>query len=291
MDISVVIVTYNSAGQIEDCLASLGRQTGVSFETIVVDNASQDDSLARARKFKRVQIIASPENLGFGRGCNLGFAASTGRYVYLLNPDTRLTDDRALTDVCRSMAAHPQWGMAGTRVRSADGHHEDQPATEYPGQRHVRHDFTRLPGRIAWILGASMIVRRELYTQLGGFDPDFFLYSEETDFCLRLRQAGHEIGQILEVAVEHVGGASEDSRDPYPSAARKLRGLIQFRQKHYAPADCIRLAKRDLLRAGFRAGWNDLLASVQPAHSQAWRKSRNYHAILDVSREYLRSSA
>ena len=206
MDISVVIVTYNSAGQIENCLASLVSQTGVAYEVIVVDNASQDESLARTRQFSQVRVMASPENLGFGRGCNLGFAASTGRYVYLLNPDTRLTDGRALAEVCRAMDAHARWGMAATRVRSADGHHEAEPATEYPGQRHVRHDFARLPGRIAWILGASMIVRRELYVQLGGFDPDFFLYSEETDFCLRVRQAGHEIGQIPEVTVEHVGG-------------------------------------------------------------------------------------
>ena len=291
MDISVVIVTYNSAGQIENCLASLSLQTGVAFEVIVVDNASQDDSPARARRFSHARVIASPENLGFGRGCNLGFASSTGRYIYLLNPDTRLADARALAGVCQAMDAHPAWGMAGTRVRSADGHHESEPATEYPGQRHVRQNFASLPGQIAWILGASMIVRRELYAQLGGFDPAFFLYSEETDFCLRLRKAGHEIGQILEVTVEHVGGASEDPRDPYQTAARKLRGLILFRQKHYSPDDCIRLAKRDVHRAWFRAGWNRLLASLQPAHSPAWQKSRNYQAILEVSREYLHKSA
>ena len=290
MDISVVIVTYNSAGQIENCLASLFLQTGVAFEVIVVDNLSQDDSLARARQFPQARVIASPENLGFGRGCNLGFAASTGRYVYLLNPDTRLPDARALAGVCSAMDAQPAWGMAATRVRSADGLHESEPATEYPGQRHVRHDFARLPGRIAWVLGASMVVRRDLYAQLGGFDPDFFLYSEETDFCLRLRQTGHEIGQILDVTVEHVGGASEDPRDPYQASARKLRGLILFRQKHYRPADCIMLAKRDVRRARFRAAWNGLLARLQPARSPAWFKSRNYRAILDVSREYLRAS-
>ena len=289
MDISVVIVTYNSAGQIETCLASLVAQAGVAYEVIVVDNASQDDSLARARQFSQVRVMASPENLGFGRGCNLGFAASTGRYVYLLNPDTRLTEAHDLAGVCQSMDDHPSWGMAATRVRSADGRHEAEPATEYPGQRHVRHDFGRLPGRIAWVLGASMAVRRELYARLGGFDPDFFLYSEETDFCLRLRRAGHEIGRILEVTVEHLGGASEDPRDPYQTAARKLRGLILFRQKHYPPADCIRLAKRDLHRARLRAGWNQMLARLQPARSQAWLKSRNYQAIRDVSREYLRT--
>ena len=287
MDISVVLVTYNSARQITHCLESVFKQAGVMFEVIVVDNASGDDTLGQLQKFSRVKVLASGENLGFGRGNNLGFAASSGRYVYLLNPDTHLLGTDALAELCRAMESHPHWGMAGTRVRSADGGHESEPATEYPAQRHVRHDFSKLPGRIAWIIGASMIVRRGLYQQLGGFDPDFFLYSEETDFCLRLRKAGHEIGQILNVTVEHIGGASETAGDPYEPAARKLRGLLLFRQKHYSARDCVRLATRDWHRARFRAAWNGLLARLQPAHSPAWQKHRNYRAIRDVSRQYL----
>jgi GT2 family glycosyltransferase len=287
MDVSVVIVTYNSAAQIAACVESVLQQAGVALEVIVVDNASRDDTLGQLRKFSRVRVIPSGENLGFGRGNNLGFAAGSGRYVYLLNPDARLVGTGALAELCRVMDAHPPWGMAGTLVRSADGRHESPPATEYPGQRRVHQDFSTLPGRIAWILGASMIIRRELYAQLGGFDPDFFLYSEETDFCLRLRKAGHEIGLISDVAVEHIGGASEDRRDPYEVAARKLRGLILFRQKHYPAQDCVSLAKRDLRRARWRAGWNQLLARLQPARSAAWQKSRNYLAIRDVSRQYL----
>jgi len=289
MDVSVVIVTYNSAGQIAACLESVLQQAGLTFEVIVVDNASRDDTLGQLQPFSRVRVVPSGENLGFGRGNNLGVAAGGARYVYLLNPDARLVGTGALAELCRAMDAHPQWGMAGTLVRSADGGHESPPATEYPGQRRVHQDFSTLPGRIAWILGASIIIRRELYVSLGGFDPDFFLYSEETDFCLRLRKAGHEIGQVVTVAVEHLGGASEDHRDPYEVAARKLRGLILFRQKHYPAQDCVRLARRDLRRARWRAGWNRLLARLQPARSHAWQKSRNYLAIRDVSRQYLAS--
>jgi len=280
---------YNSAGQISACLESLFQQVGVAFEVIVVDNASADDSLAQCQKFSLARVIASPENLGFGRGNNLAFAASSGRYIYLLNPDARLVGTDALAELCRAMDASPRWGMAGTLVQSSDGHQESPPATDYSGQRHVTADFSKLPGQIAWILGASMVIRRDLYAQLGGFDPDFFLYSEETDLCLRVRKAGHEIGQILTVVVEHIGGASEDNRDPYQSSARKLQGLILFRKKHYPPLDCVRLAKRDLRRARFRAAWNGLLASFQPPRSKAWQKSRVYRAIADVSRQYLRA--
>ena len=286
MDISVIIVTYNSADHVAACLRSVMSQSGVMFETIVVDNDSQDDTLAQLAGFN-VKAISSGENLGFGRGCNLGFASSTGRYVYLLNPDAQLEGNKALAKLCQMMDSHPQWGMAGTRILSAGGNSESPPATEYPAERHVHRDFSKLPGKVAWILGASMVVRRGLYVRLGGFDPAFFLYSEETDFCLRIREAGFEIGHVLEVAVKHIGGASENSRDPYDISKRKLEGLMRFRQKHYSREDCVFLAKRDLRRAGWRVSWNHLLALFQPRHSTAWRKGRNYRAVREVSREYL----
>ena len=134
-----------------------------------------------------------------------------------------------------------------------------------------------------------MIIRRELYERLNGFDPGFFLYSEETDFCLRMREAGFEIGYIPEVAVKHIGGGSEDMGDPYDASARKLRGLLQFRQKHYPPEDCVFLAKRDLQRARLRMFWNGFLARLQPHRSGTWRKYRQYQGIWEVSRQYLSS--
>jgi GT2 family glycosyltransferase len=289
VDISVIIVTYNSAKCIAACVESLLVQSGVSFEVIVVDNASTDETLATLKNFN-VRVISSPANLGFGRGCNLGFLQSCGRYIYLLNPDARLDGTNSLAKLCEVLDANIQWGMTGTRVCSTDGNDESSPATEYPGQRHVRRDFSGLPGKIAWTIGASMIVRRDVYEQLGGFDPGFFLYSEETDFCLRLRELGFEIGYAPEVMVLHIGGASEDWRDPYDVSARRLRGLLLFRQKHYSPDDCRFLAKRDLRRARFRMVWNGLLSSLQPPRSKVWLKYRQYRAIWEVSLEYLRST-
>jgi len=286
MDISVISVTYNSERCIADCVSSVLSQRGVEFEIVVVDNASTDNTLARVKELK-CHVITSKENVGFGRGNNLGFAATSGRYVFLLNPDARLVEADTLANLCRLMDAHPRWGMAGTGVRFPDGRPESPPATIYPGQRHVRRDFSKLPGKIAWVLGASMIIRRELFEKLDGFDPGFFLYSEETDFCLRLREIGFEIGFIPEVVVEHIGGASEDTRDPYEVSGRKLQGLLRFRQKHYSPDDCLWLAKRDLRRARFRMILNGLLARFQPPGSKSWQKHRLYRAIWEVSRGYL----
>ena len=288
MDISIISVTYNSERCIADCVKSVLSQRGVAFEVVVVDNASTDNTLARLKELK-CRVIASTENVGFGRGNNLGFAATCGRYVFLLNPDARLVETDALANLCRLMDANPRWGMAGTMVCFPDGEPESPPATIYPGQRHVRRDFSKLPGKVAWVLGASMIIRRELFEKLDGFDPGFFLYSEETDFCLRIREIGFEIGFIPEVVVEHIGGASEDTRDPYEVSGRKLKGLLRFRQKHYSPDDCVFLAKRDLRRARFRMILNGLLARLQPSHSKAWQKHRLYRAIWEVSRDYLES--
>lgn len=288
MDVSVIVVTYNSAPCIKPCLASVFAQTGVSFECIVVDNVSKDDTVAATKEFN-IRLLANRENIGYGRANNQGVAASQGRYIYLLNPDAKLEKNDALAKLCRAMDSNPRWGMAGTLVHGSSGEVESPPSTEYPAQSHVRRDFSKLPGKIAWIIGASMIVRRELYEKLGGFDPGFFLYSEETDFCLRMRELGFEIGQVSEVAVTHIGGASEDPRDPYNVSTTKLKGLVRFRQKHYPPADCVFLAKRDLRRARFRMLLNGLLARFQKPNSKAWQKHRQYRGIWEVSREYLSS--
>jgi GT2 family glycosyltransferase len=286
VDISVIIVTFNSADCIVACVESVLAQSGVSFEVIVVDNASADSTQEKLNGLK-CRVISSAENLGFGRGNNLGFAASSGRYVYLLNPDARLAEKNSLMELCRRMDTNPRWGMAGTLVLSADGKSESPPATSYPAQRHVHRDFSKLPGSIAWIIGASMIIRRELYEKLGGFDPEFFLYSEETDFCLRLRELGFEIGHVTEVTVSHIGGTTESLRDPCEVSAQKLQGLIRFRKKHYPPDDCVFLAKRDLRRAWFRMIWNGLLARLQPPRSKAWQKHRAYRGIWETSKTFL----
>src|SRR5215471_6585701 len=112
MEISVVIVTYNSARCIARCLQSVLKQRGVEFEVIVVDNASADETVSLVKPFP-VRLVASRENLGFGRGCNLGFAGSTGRFVYLLNPDAWLEDEDSMAKMISAFATNPRWGMAG----------------------------------------------------------------------------------------------------------------------------------------------------------------------------------
>ena len=288
-DISVIIVTYNSSECIQACLDSLWSQKGVDYEVIVVDNTSTDDTLLTVRN-NRSLLLENEENIGFGRACNLGMARSTGRYIFLLNPDARLTDESDLAQVCRLMDENPRWGLAGAKVLSPNGSLESPPAREYPGQKHVQRDFSQLPGSISWVIGAAMIVRRDIYLQVGGFDPEFFLYSEETDLCLRIRECGYEIGWMEDVSVRHIGGESEKGVDPYDTSCRKLRGLLTFRTKHYAHRECVFLANRDRRRAFFRMITNGLLALVRGKTSTAWEKYRMYRGVWKTSKHYLASA-
>jgi GT2 family glycosyltransferase len=290
MDVSVIIVTYNSAGSIADCLKSLQEQEDVHHEIVVIDNASSDQTVAAVRSSRGNPIlIENRENVGFGRACNQGFAASKGRYIYLLNPDAQLIGPNALAALCRALSEHKHWGMAGSRVMSTTGEWK-KPATTYPDQSHVRKDFSKLPGKIAWVVGASMIIRREVYAELGGFDPEFFLYSEETDFCLRLRERGYEIGLVDEAAVRHIGGASESGRDPYEVWTRRSQGLLLFWQKHYPSTDVERLLRRNRFRAGYRMWVNGWLARFQSPNSTAWQKHRRYRAVWETSSKSLKSA-
>lgn len=288
-DISIIIVTYNSSDCIQACLDSIWSQKGADYEVIVVDNTSSDETLLKVRNY-RCLLLENGENIGFGRASNLGASRSLGRYIFLLNPDARLTDEDDLAKVCRLMDENSQWGLAGAKVLSQNGSLESPPAREYPGQKHVQRDFSQLPGSISWVIGAAMIVRRDIYLQLGGFDPEFFLYSEETDLCLRIRELGYEIGWMEDVAVRHIGGESEKGVDPHDTACRKLRGLLTFRTKHYDPRECVFLANRDRRRAFFRMITNGLVALLRGSKSNQWAKYRMYQGIWMTSKHYLESS-
>ena len=291
MDVTVVLVTYNSAQYVRECVESVAAQEGVQTEIMIVDNLSQDNTVEVVRGLKSVtKLMANRENIGFGRGCNQGAAAGTGRYIYLLNPDAQLVQRDGFARLIRQMEAHPRWGMAGTLILSPDGHKESPPAAHYPDQLRIGADFSHLPGEIAWIMGASVFLRRDVYEAVGGFDPEFFLSSEETDLCLRVRKQGYEIGFVPEVEARHVGFGSEHDRDPFDVWFPRMNGLLLFWKKHYPPEGVKCLARRNLLRARYRVLVNGLLAGLQPARSKAWKKKRRYQGIAAAAEKFLASA-
>ncbi|MFH1980539.1 MAG: glycosyltransferase family 2 protein [Pseudomonadota bacterium] len=271
--VSVIIVSYNTADHLMRCLDAVAEQAGVTVHATVVDNASADGSPEAVRRHHPgVDLIANTENLGFGRANNQVIRNVTDDYIVFLNPDTQLQTD-ALMAMVAYMERHPDVGLAGGRLANPDGSHQASVEHRYPGQRYTGGRLATLPGTIAWVMGAFMIVRRDLVKEIGGFDEQFFLYGEDIDLCLSIRQRGWAIGYADDAVAIHWGGESE--RDSLPEAVmrKKYAAEIRFYEKHYTAAEMTRIKRKTRLQALWR------LAGLTPQMMVAPRRSviRDYH--------------
>jgi GT2 family glycosyltransferase len=248
---SIVIVSWNVRGLLRACLHSIEADSGVSLakdtdhgpgttEVIVVDNASTDGSAAMVRaEFPGVRLLAEATNLGFTGGNNRGIAASRGRRVLLLNPDTEVRPG-TLAALGGYLDQHPKVGLVGPRLLNTDGTPQSSrrrfptPATALVESTPLQALLPTWPAlrryyvldrsddeaqEVDWVTGAAMLARREALLQIGGFDPGYFMYSEELDLCRRLRRAGWRIGYEPAAVVVHHGGQSSDQNVP----ARHIR--------------------------------------------------------------------
>jgi GT2 family glycosyltransferase len=250
IDISILIVNYNTAELVARCIESILMQRDIHFEIIVIDNHSHDHSVAMLEKFaEHITFIANKDNKGFGKANNQAFALSKGRYIFMLNPDAVCLTEHDLSRLVEFMNAHSKFGLIGTRIVNHNDQVEPTAYTHYPRQQQTKADFSQLPGQLATVLGASMVVRREVFERVKGFDEDFFLYGEETDLCLRIRKAGYMIGYCESVTVKHVGSASEKGNPAAEVIRKKKAGKLLFYIKHYPPADVKAMVKHDLWQA------------------------------------------
>jgi N-acetylglucosaminyl-diphospho-decaprenol L-rhamnosyltransferase len=228
MDLSIIIVSWNTRDLLAACLESLYAYPpeGFSYEVLVVDNASADGSAALVRQaFPQVQLIESGANLGFARGNNLGIERSNGRYLLLLNPDTELRPG-ALTQLLLFMENQPKAGGAGSRLLNPDGslqiscHPLPSLSRElsrllhldyfppYYGSYNMHRWPTAVPRQVDIVQGASFIVRRVVLDRVGLLDDSYFMYSEEVDLCYRIHQAGWPLYWLPTSQVVHYGGQS-----------------------------------------------------------------------------------
>lgn len=285
MDVSVIVVNYNTAELISLCIDSILMQTDVNLEIIVVDNASQDNSLMILRRYgARITLIENPVNVGFGRANNIAARQARGQYLFLLNPDATLQCPNDLQHACAFMETHPQYALAGTTVLKKTG--VSTPKLDYPGEKYFPHKFQGLPGTIAWVIGASMIIRRDAYTAVSGFDEDYFLYGEETDLCLRLRQKGWPIANITEVVIQHVGGASEKTSSTQALWTKKQQGLYLFYRKHYAPEEIKILLKKQRRQATWRRNYLGIKRCLLRLNEKEAIKYERYQTVLSLCRRF-----
>ena len=242
-DVSVVVVTHNALPWLEQCLESVRGE-----ETIVVDNASTDATVAVVReRFPDVQLLEQA-NRGLAAGWNVGLARGTGRFFLILNADAWLTDG-ALAALVAFADEHPEAAVVGPRLSNPDGTLQRSVrgfptlwrlATEYLFLRKLaprsqlltsfyaggfEHDEVR---EAEFLMGACLLVRREAVEQVGPLDESFFLFSEETDWCYRFRAAGWKVLFFPGAECVHVGGASHGGR----MLRENVRGQLRFLAKH-----------------------------------------------------------
>jgi N-acetylglucosaminyl-diphospho-decaprenol L-rhamnosyltransferase len=209
-DLSVSIVNTNSRELLLACLETLPRGADV----VVLDNASEDGSADAVRgRFPGVRVIAQAFRAGFGANHNTVIRATEGRYVYVLNEDTT-ADDWAFERIVAYLDAHPRVAALGPRLVYPDGHLQDS-AWRFPtplvstlglltvGKLGVKQSAGDASRRVDWVMGAALVLRREALEEVGLFDEEFFLYSEEVDLQLRLRQAGWEVHYFPGATVVH----------------------------------------------------------------------------------------
>lgn len=252
MDLSILIISYNTRELLQACLESVYAQLGeLDAEVIVVDNASHDDSVAMVReRFPQVRLIENAENRGFAAANNQGFAVVSGRYVLLLNSDTRVLDD-VLPASVRYMDAHNDVGAMGCRVLNPDGSLQ-LTCSQTPGLVNMlllttglcRLDWPRWLGRYEmkhWlrdderdvdvIYGCYMLVRREVLETVGPLDEDFFFFGEETDWCKRMWDAGWKLRLAPVGEIIHHGSASAISLG-HERDVMLTNGLVRYHVKH-----------------------------------------------------------
>lgn len=293
LDLSVVIVSYNTRDLLRDCLRSVFASLDcplplstpdasghLAAEVWVVDNASADGSAALvATEFPQVRLVANDKNLGFAAANNQALHQSKGRYVLLLNPDAVVLGD-AFGHLVAFLDENPAAAAAGAVLLNGDGTLQDScfhfptllmslfdffPLNHrvsnsrwngrYPLRRYAGHPFP-----IDHPLGACLIVRRAVAEKVGWLDADFFMYCEEVDWCLRIKRAGWQIYCVTQAKVIHYGGQSTAQ-----FRGQMLVALHHSRQqlfaKHYGPG--YQWAHRQIVRLG-----------VAAEALRAWRSAR-----------------
>jgi GT2 family glycosyltransferase len=210
-DLSVSIVNTGSRELLLACLETLH---GASAEIVVLDNASEDGSAEAVReRFPAVRVIAQQRRAGFGANHNTVIRATDSRYVYVLNEDTT-ADDWAMDRIVAYLDANPRVAALGPRLVYPDGRRQDS-AWRFPtplvstlglltaGKVGVKQSGGERPHPVDWVMGAALVLRREALEEVGLFDEEFFLYSEEVDLQFRLRQAGWNVHYFPPATVVH----------------------------------------------------------------------------------------
>jgi GT2 family glycosyltransferase len=263
--LSIIIVNWNTRVLLMECLDSIKKnQPLFAYETIVVDNASGDDSAATIKnEYPGIRVIENQANCGFAAANNQGAQAAAAPLLLFLNPDT-LVHPNTLAGAVSFMKQHPAAGVMGCRTLNGNGSLQAT-AFAFPGKlrifayvsglnrffklsRFTDHSTLCTPD---YVQGSFLIIRKEIFEKCGGFDESFFLYAEETDLCLRVKASGALIYYYPDVSITHYGGGS--GRNSLVCLGHFVKSHIRLYQKYSSLPEekKLRLALKAALRLRF----------------------------------------
>jgi len=262
MDISVIVVNYNTKKLLQNCLKSVfDKVKNIGFEVWVVDNASSDGSVEMVKKeFPEVKIITNEKNLGFAKANNQAIKKVEGKYIFLLNPDTVILD-KNLEKLIQFMEEHPEAGACGPLVSNKDGTIQRQCKKSLPT---FWNSFTYYSGlwklfpknkwwrknfggyflldkpnnkicEVDQLSGAVMLIRKSILEKVGLMNEDYVMYWEDTDWCFRIKKAGWKIYYIPLSKITHYGGAGGVQLHAFKNLWYFHRGACLFYKRYLAP--------------------------------------------------------
>jgi len=298
--LSIIIVNWNVRDLLRACLCSVARETtATSYELIVVDNASADGSVEMLRAdFPDVRLIASPTNLGFARGCELGYREAVGDLVLLLNPDTDVLEG-AIDHMVAHFAREPRLGILGGHLRNGDGSFQRATGGAFPTIANLLWNYALLdrllPDRAAppplylrtppestesidWVSGASLMFRREAVGPML-FDPEIFMFGEDMELCHRVHAAGWGVKVAGDARIIHYHGQSFRQQEAAAVLGSIYKGPRLFFRRHHGPVAT--LVYDAILLAGYLARWPAF------AIAERLRPGRGYGELARFSRRYL----
>jgi GT2 family glycosyltransferase len=253
VDLSIIIVSWNVRELLQGCLASIQQSPGnLALETIVVDSGSTDGSPEMIEAvFPWVRLIAREENVGFPQGNNIGLGEANGRYLLLLNPDTVVVG-QALTTMVQYLDDNPNVGVVGGQLLNPDGTIQSSRrrfptvATAFfestwlqplaPAGVLRRYYAEDVPddetADVDWVKGACLMTRRAVVNEVGLLDPDYFMYSEELDWCRRIKTAGWRVVYLPAAKIIHHEGKSSEQAVTARHINFQRAKLRYFRKYH-----------------------------------------------------------
>jgi GT2 family glycosyltransferase len=242
VDVSIVIVNWNTSELLFQCLDSIRNSNSqYAIQVIVIDNGSVDESVFMVQKqFPEVTLIKNDCNMGFARANNQGLTLGDGRYFLLLNSDT-IVRPGSIDKLVETADNFPDLGVVGPQLLNMDDTIQESwgsfPSllSELIGKNfRVRYAVENVPNayEVDWVLGACMLVRAKTAREVGQLDNDFFFYSEEIDWCFRIKKQTWRIWYITDAQIYHLGGGSTQIGS-LAQLVRLYRGKLIYFQKHH----------------------------------------------------------